>query len=236
MIQPGTVSTDEALLDNPVYAALSRTHARFAQVRGRARRYPVDVAPFVALPSQPSAQDWQDAAALFAPGTYAAVLYDGAEVPGGWQVIRAFDAVQMVGERVTGRVCPEAISLGPTDVPEMLGLVADTEPGPFLERTVELGDYRGIRRDGMLVAMAGERLRFDGWTEISSVCTMETYRRQGLASRLVGSLIAGMMCRGDRPFLHVLRTNVSAIRLYQQLGFRERRSATITVITPDSVL
>jgi len=229
------LSTDEPLLDNPVYAALLGTHARFAQVRGRARRYPADVAPFVALPSQPSAQDWPDAAGLFVPGTYTAALHDGPEIPQGWTAIRAFDAVQMIGDRVTGLDCPEAISLGATDVPEMLELVAHTEPGPFLKRTIELGDYLGIRRDGALVAMAGERLRFDGWTEISSVCTMPVHRSHGLGSRLVGALIADILRRGDRPFLHVLRTNTSAISLYQQLGFCARRSATITVITPDSV-
>jgi hypothetical protein len=142
------LSTDEALLDNPVYAALSGAHARFAQVRGRARRYPVDVAPFVALPSQPSAQDWQDAAGLFVPGTYAAVLHDGAEIPQGWKVIRAFDAVQMIGERVTGLDCAEAISLGATDVPEMLELVAHTEPGPFLNLDPPIGWVVGwISRD-----------------------------------------------------------------------------------------
>ena len=229
------LSTDEALLVNPVFAALSGPHAPFAQVRGRARRYPAHVAPFVALPAQPSAQDWQDAAGLFIPGTYAAVLHDGAELPQGWKAIRAFDAVQMIGERVTGVDCREAISLGAADVPEMLELVAQTEPGPFLKRTVELGDYLGIRRHGTLVAMAGERLRFGGWTEISSVCTMPTHRNHGLGSRLVGALIAGMTRRADRPFLHVLSTNSSAIRLYQQLGFRARRSATISVITPESV-
>ena len=226
--------SDEALLDNPVYAALSGVHARFAEVSGRARRYPVDVAPFVALPSQPSAQDWQDAAGLFVPGTYAAVLHDGAQIPPGWKVIRAFDAVQMVGERVTGIDCPEAISLGAADVPEMLELVARTEPGPFLNRTIELGEYLGIRRDGTLVAIAGERLRFHGWTEISSVCTIPTHRGRGLASGLVGALIAGIQRRAEQPFLHVLSSNNSAISLYEQLGFRPRRTATITVTTPAS--
>ena len=227
------LSTDEALLDNPVYAALSGAHARFAQVRGRASRYPVDVAPFFALPSQPSAGDWQDAAGLVIPGTYAAVLHSGAEGPPGWKTIRAFDVVQMIGERVTGVDCPQAISLGAVDVPEMLELVAETEPGPFLNRTIELGDYLGLRCDGALVAMAGERLRFDGWTEISGVCTMPTHRGHGLASRLVGALIAGIELRSQRSFLHVLSANTSAIRLYEELGFRARRSATITVMTPE---
>jgi ribosomal protein S18 acetylase RimI-like enzyme len=223
--------SDEALLDNPVYAALCGPHARFAQVRGRARRYPVDVAPFLALPSSPSAQDWRDAAGLVAPGGYAAVRYSGAEPPDAWQALEAFDLVQMVGERVTGVDCPEAIKLGAADVPEMLELVAQTEPGPFLTRTIELGDYLGIRRDGTLLAMAGERLRLDGWTEISAVCTKPDHRGRGLASRLVGALIAGIQLRSERAFLHVLSTNTGAIRLYEELGFRVRQTTTLTVVT-----
>jgi len=204
-------------------------------VCGRARRYPVDVAPFFALPSQPSAEDWQDAASLVAPGTYAAVLRSDPEVPSGWKTIRTFGVVQMIGERVTGVDCPDAVSLGAADVPEMLELVAATEPGPFLDRTIELGDYLGIRCDGALVAMAGERLRFDGWTEISGVCTLPTHRGRGLASRLVGGVVAGIQRRSQRAFLHVRSTNANAIRLYEELGFRARRSATITVMTPEPV-
>ena len=102
----GMSPADEAQLDNPAYAALCGAHARFAQVRGRARRYPVDVAPFLALPSPPSAQDWRDAAGLVAPGTYAAVRYSDAELPDAWQAVEAFDLVQMIGERVIGADCP----------------------------------------------------------------------------------------------------------------------------------
>ena len=83
--------------------------------------------------------------------------------------------------------------------------------------------------------MAGERLRFDGWTEISGVCTMPTHRGRGLASRLIRALIGGIELRSHRPFLHVLSTNTSAIRIYEELGFRIRRSATITVMTPEPV-
>lgn len=219
------------MLDNPVYAALCGTHARFAQVRGRARRYPADVAPFLALPSPPSAEDWQDAADLVAPGSYAAVRHSGAELPDGWQAVETFDLVQMIGERAIGNDCSEAIRLSAADVPEMLELVAQTQPGPFLPRTIELGDYLGIRCDGALVAMAGERFHLDGWAEISAVCTKPAHRSRGLASRLVGALIAGIQRRSQRPFLHVLSTNTGAIRLYQDLGFRERQTATLTVVT-----
>ncbi len=224
--------SDEAMLDNPVYSALSGAHSQFAQVRGRARRYPVDVAPFLALPSSPSAQDWRDAAALVGPGAFAAVRLDpGDELPDAWQVVDTFDLVQMIGERVTGVDCPEAIPLGAADVPEILELVAETEPGPFLTRTIELGDYLGIRCDGVLVAMAGERLRLDGWTEISAVCTKPDHRGRGLASQLVRALIASIQLRSQRVFLHVLSTNTGAIRLYEELGFRIRQTSTLTVVT-----
>ena len=137
----------------------------------------------------------------------------------------------MIEEQVTGADCAEAIPLGAADVPEMLELVAQTEPGPFLPRTIELGDYLGIRRDGALVAMAGERFRLDGWTEISAVCTKPDHRGQGLASRLVGALIAGIKRRSERAFLHVIATNTGAIGLYEELGFRVRQTATLTVLT-----
>jgi len=222
---------DDALLDNPAYASLCGAHARLAQVRGRARRYPDDVAPFLALPSPPSAQDWEDAAGLVAPGTYVAGRYGDVEPSAGWRAVQAFDLVQMIEERVTGVDCAEAIPLGAADVPEMLELVAQTEPGPFLARTIELGDYLGIRRDGALVAMAGERFRPDGWTEISAVCTRPDHRGQGLASQLMGALIAGIQRRSERAFLHVMSTNTGAIRLYEELGFRVRQKATLTVVT-----
>jgi ribosomal protein S18 acetylase RimI-like enzyme len=223
----------EAVLENPAYAALCGPHARFAQVRGRVRRYEDDVAPFLALPSSPSARDWRDAAALLAPDTPVATRVDGAELPDGWRLLQTFELVQMVGERLTGADCSEATLLGPADVPEMLELVAQTEPGPFLSRTIELGDYLGIRRDGALAAMAGERFRPDGWTEISAVCTAPTCRGQGLASCLVGALIANIERRSEGVFLHVLATNATAIRLYEQLGFRVSRTATIAVVAHD---
>jgi ribosomal protein S18 acetylase RimI-like enzyme len=226
---------DEARLDNPVYAALTGAHARFARVCGHALRYPVDVAPFFALPSEPSREDWWSATEVVAPGTYAGIVHTGAEVPEAWKMLQEFEVVQMIGEDLRGVGAPEAISLRAHDVPEMLELVRRTDPGPFLDRTIELGDYVGIRRDGELLAMAGERLHFDGWTEISAVCTAPTHRGEGMASALVGTLIAGIQRRGERAFLHVLTNNTNAIRLYEELGFRVRRPLTISVLTPEPI-
>jgi ribosomal protein S18 acetylase RimI-like enzyme len=228
-------ATDEARLDNPIYAALSSVHAAFAQIAGRALRYPADVAPFLGLPAEPSPEDWRRAIEVVPPGTYAAIMHAGDDVPEAWTTLQKFEAVQMIGEQAVGVDAPEAIRLCADDVPEMLELVRQTDPGPFLDRTIELGDYIGMRRDGRLVAMAGERLHLDGWTEISAVCTAPSDRGQGMASRLLGALIAGIQHRSERPFLHVLTTNTEAIRLYEGLGFRVRRPLTISVLTPEPV-
>src|SRR5690606_24807739 len=134
-----------------------------------------------------------------------------------------------------GRPDDEAVELGRGDVPEMLDLVARAKPGPFLPRTYELGRYVGVRRDGRLVAMAGERLRPPGWTEISAVATDERYRGQGLASRLVLDVVHHVHERGDRALLHAAAGNTGAIRLYEGLGFRVRRPMAFgSVRTPVS--
>ncbi|MFD8820089.1 GNAT family N-acetyltransferase, partial [Streptomyces sp. NPDC059627] len=128
---------------------------------------------------------------------------------------------------------PEAVRLGPDDVPDILDLVARTEPGPVRTRTVEMGAYLGIRHHGRLIAMAGERLRLPGWTEISAVCTDPEHQGRGLATRLVRAVAAGIRERGDTPFLHAAPGNANAIRLYESIGFTERlRTRTLLVRSP----
>lgn len=222
-------------LDNPAFASLCGPHAHLAQASGRVRRYQPDVAPFLALPSPPSAQDWEDAAALVEPGSFVAGRYGETDLPEGWRAVQSFELVQMVEERIVGAECPEAVVLGAGDAPEMLDLVARTEPGPFLARTVELGTYLGIRREGALIAMAGERFHLAGWTEISAVCTDSGHRGEGLATRLMGALAKGIHRRSERVFLHVLATNTSAISLYETLGFRVRQHATLTVVQREAL-
>jgi predicted GNAT family acetyltransferase len=87
-----------------------------------------------------------------------------------------------------------------------------------------MGAYLGIRHEGALVAMAGQRLSPPGWTEVSAVCTDPAYRGRGLAARLVRAVAADVEARGRTPFLHATAANVDAIRLYERLGFTTRRS------------
>jgi ribosomal protein S18 acetylase RimI-like enzyme len=213
-------------LDNPAYSSLTGPHAHFAERRGNALRYPVDVSPFVALPEVPDAQDWADIAALAGPGAIIPLAGVAIPPPAGWDIVMHGAGVQLVDEGIAAAPDDEAIRLTPADVPQMLALVDRTKPGPFLPRTIELGTYLGIRRNGELIAMAGERLHPPGWTEISAVCTDADYRGQGLATRLVHAVAHGIRTRGETPFLHAAAENTNAIRLYESLGFRLRRTAT----------
>ncbi|MEU3737315.1 GNAT family N-acetyltransferase [Streptomyces sp. NPDC032198] len=211
-------------MDNPAYAALNGPHARFAERRGRVVRYPLDVSPWLGLPDAPEADDWADLAALAGPGADVPLAGVRVGLPEGWEVTFDIAGVQLVDDGVAAAPDAEAVRLGAADVPEMLDLVRRTQPGPFLPRTVELGTYLGIRRGGALVAMAGERLRPPGWTEISAVCTDPAVRGEGLATRLVLAVADGIRARGETPFLHTAARNVGAIRLYESLGFRLRRT------------
>ncbi|NKQ26213.1 GNAT family N-acetyltransferase [Streptomyces galbus] len=210
------------VLDNPALASLTGPHAHFAERRGRVLRYPVDVSPWLALPDEPDADDWADLAALAGPGADIPLPGFRGAVPEGWEITFRTEGVQLVDDGLAAAPDPEAVRLGPADVPEMRDLVARTRPGPFELRTIELGTYLGIRREGRLVAMAGERLHPPGYTEISAVCTDPAARGQGLASRLVLAVAHGIRERGETPFLHTGAGNTDAIRLYESLGFRLR--------------
>ncbi|MFE1439023.1 GNAT family N-acetyltransferase [Streptomyces sp. NPDC058739] len=221
------------VLDNPALASLSGPHARFAERRGRVLRYPLDVSPWLALPDAPDAQDWADLAALAGPGAEVPLPAFRGRVPAGWEITFEMEGVQLVDDGLAAAPDPEAVVLGPADVPEMLGLVERTRPGPFLPRTIDMGTYLGIRRDGVLVAMAGERLHPPGWTEISAVCTDPAARGEGLAGRLILAVAHGIRERGETPFLHASAGNTDAVRLYEALGFRLRtRTLFLAAMAP----
>jgi ribosomal protein S18 acetylase RimI-like enzyme len=211
----------EHVLDNPVWHALTGPHARFADRYGRAAAYHPEVSPFAAPADLDDPAAWRDLARLAGPGAGLAVG-GSAPPPAGWEITFEIGGLQFTGDDVRGEPCPEAVRLGPSDVPEMLDMVARVDPGPFRKRAVDLGGYLGIRRGGALVAMAGERQRPPGWTEISTVCTDPAYRGTGLASRLIRAVVAGITDRGDRPFLHVADVNAPAVRIYRALGFTLR--------------
>ncbi|MFI8185479.1 GNAT family N-acetyltransferase [Actinacidiphila glaucinigra] len=216
-------------LDNPVWGALTGPHARFAEARGRAARYRSDVSLFAGLadPADPAA--WDDLAQLLGPGGTALVT-GSPVIPEGWEVVEGGEGVQMVDTALRAEHAPEAVRLGAADVDDVMDLISRTRPGPFLPRTLELGTYLGIRENGRLIAMAGERIQPPGWTEISAVCTDPDHRGRGLATRLMSAVAAGIKERGDTPVLHAAASNTNAVRLYESIGFSHRRRTLFLLV------
>ena len=219
-------------LDRPVWQALSTTHAHLALITPRARRYPADFAPFAATPDD-TAESQAAILVLLSPGTGAAFFtIQAPPTPAGLEQVMAATGHQMLATAIAPPAEGlEILSLGPEDVADMQVLVDLTRPGPFAPRTHELGQYLGIRNNnGALVAMAGERFRLTGYTEISAVCTHPDHRGQSHASRLVAALAQIILARNEIPFLHVFSNNAPAIALYQSMGFTTRRTMHVTVL------
>ena len=224
-------------LDNAVWHALATEHASWAEVRGTARRYPSDVCVFHGVEVLDE-RGWADLAELVGPSAGLALFRVSVpEAPEGWTVHHRGHGNQLT---VTAAALEPSVTtidepilrrLTMSDVGEALALVELTRPGPFAERTLEMGRYWGhVDADDRLLAMAGERLHLDGFTEISAVCTHPDARGRGLAAALTRRVALGILERGETPFLHVAADNDAALRVYERLGFRRRRTVEFAFV------
>jgi predicted GNAT family acetyltransferase len=214
----------QATLERVIWTALTTRQVHLGEGDALARRYLVDVAPFAALADETPAA-YRALHALLQPDETVALLSQ--------KELRPIDALQATRIGLLHRMiathtpeaggdsaaAPDVIRLGVADTDEMLDLVQKTRPGPFGKRTPEMGNYIGMRDGGRLIAMAGERMRIDGYVEISAVCVDENWRGKGLAGRLIQVLRGEIERREETPFLHVFGENHAAIALYERLGF-----------------
>lgn len=219
------------VLDRPIWNALTTRQAHLALGDERAVRFPPDIGVFAAA-ADPSPINLAALAALSAPETPIAMQEsEGWPLPTG-MAGKPLPVDQMVAAApVIGDPAFAHVRLTEADAAEMLALASLTRPGPFFARTHCLGDFFGVRVDGRLVAMAGERMKVEGFTEVSAVCTHPDYRGKGYAAGLMQVVMAGVAARGETTFLHVLSANTGAIGLYQTLGFRFRRQLPLTPLT-----
>lgn len=222
-------------LDNVIWQALTTRQADFAESFESARRFPREVSPLCAF-EKANDDGYLSLATLVNPGASVGVFLNEAYEPrAGWDYIVGAPLLQMVCEN--SKFSPDAPNtnlhvdeLGTPDSPEMLELTALTKPGPFGTRTHELGLYVGIRDRGRLVAMAGERLKVPGYTEVSAVCTHPDHLGKGYAGILMTEAMKRIRERGETPFLHVRSDNARAIGLYERLGFTKRWEGYFAVL------
>jgi GNAT superfamily N-acetyltransferase len=223
-------------LDNPIWNSLRTEHSSFAISNGLARRYPPAIGPLSGVPGQ-SIANYEALRALASPGGVVVLFCTEAPAPPpGWTLIRGGVLTQMICLQPVNHVRDpltrgeELRPLTTKDVPAMVALAELTEPGPFRERTIELGVFYGIFEKDRLLAMAGERTHLPGFVEVSAVCTHPDARGRGYARKLIATVMDEIHQRAKTPFLHSFADNYSAIRVYESLGFAQRRTFELAVL------
>ena len=225
------VSDTSHPLDRPIWSALTTRQRALAEGDGLVRRYPVAITPFADMMDM-SAKGFAALGALMSDREIAVLFTpEAVDAPAMFRILLAKTGEQMIGTpSESSSPDAEIETLGPADVPAMMALTELTRPGPFNARTHELGTFLGIRVDGELVAMAGERLRPGNYTEMTAICVHPCHRGRGYAQALMAAISRQIVARGEIPFLHVLSDNDSAIALYRRQGMEIRRRLHVTVL------
>jgi ribosomal protein S18 acetylase RimI-like enzyme len=218
-------------LDRPIWSALTTRQQALAEGGTLARRYPPAITPFADM-ADISAEGFAALGALMS-GSEVAVLFtpDPVTPPADFKILLAETGEQMIGMPAETSIRDtEIVRLGADDVPAMMALTDLTKPGPFGARTHELGTFLGIKIEGQLVAMAGERMKPANYTEITAVCVHPSHRGRGYGQILLAEVSRQISARGEIPFLHVFSNNDSAIALYRRQGMEIRRRLHVTVL------
>jgi ribosomal protein S18 acetylase RimI-like enzyme len=213
---------------NPVWHALHSRHRDFAVVAGEACRYPADVAPFATVGTS-SASAMRELASLLIAGES---LWIFAEEYLPVPELNRFDTLKCLQMVLPDEVNPpkremDLVPLSAEDAPAMVALTDVAFPGFFRSRTCAMGSYFGVRAEGKLIAMGGERLKLDGYPEISGVCTHPDHRGKGYAASLIWEVVRKHRRDGDVSWLHVASANRKAIELYHRMGFVTSREVTL---------
>jgi hypothetical protein len=219
-------------LDRPIWSALATRQADLAEGGARALRFAPDYGLFAAAADRSSASAAALAALVPTDGQVALVeAKTPAAVPG-----TAIESTAVIWQMVASAIAPATdpdfaiVDLTDADAPQMLALATETRPGPFFARTHRLGDFVGVKQGGRLLAMAGERMKPEGFTEVSGVCTQPACRGRGYAGALMRVVANRILARGETAFLHSYADNTGAIGLYRALGFSLRQEMTMQVL------
>ncbi|MGN7721185.1 GNAT family N-acetyltransferase [Chitinophaga sp. 22620] len=212
-----------AELDNPAWNALTSEHQEFAVGGGLAKRYRPDIVSFTAF-AEPVAEAAASLDPFMAAGEQFFIIGDLPPLPAGWEVKNDLVCLQMVYNATA--TIPVSSGIQPLEekhAQEMYDLVQLVQPGYYLLNTHRMGHYYGIRQEGQLVAIAGERMRTGRFTELSAICTHPGFTGRKYAQQLIAHLVNSNLAAGKIPFLHVSEKNERAIGLYEHMGFTTRR-------------
>lgn len=217
------------VLDNPAWNAMSSFNSHLALGNERVKFFPEAVGPFAGLKNYDE-RSFLELYELIAPQQIIAIpVCNRISIPKCWKVKDIYDVPQLIFNQnaLPSISFPGIVPLSRKNVPQMIALTQLTQPGPFLQRTIEFGNYTGIFNSGKLVAMAGQRMHANQYVEISAVCTHPDHTGKGYGKSLMNHLVCKIVKEGNIPFLHVKAGNEHAINLYKHLGFTVRSAMYI---------
>lgn len=223
-----------AKLDAPAWNALTSVQQNFATGTAHVKRYRQGILPFAAC--EPGHEKEIDAiTTMLQPGEIFYLIGELPPLPAYLAVLKELPCVQMVLQKPVPAIENNAtvLPLTAADKDDMFTLINKVQPGYYAPETYQLGNYFGIRQEGKLVAIAGERMRLNGLTEISAICTDPNYVGRKYAQQLIAALCQHNLQQGITPFLHVIETNERAIRLYEYMGFVIRRTISFWQMQKD---
>ncbi|MDO3626745.1 GNAT family N-acetyltransferase [Mucilaginibacter sp. BT774] len=222
----------EHVLDNPAWNALISGNENLYYGNDHIRYFARDVSPFVAFKENTN-ENFEELYHMVPQGRVLLFVTPvEIEIPGPWKVLNCIKGNQMICKPGVdaGEQAVVLTTLTQEHVPQMLSLTKLTNPGPFAERTIDFGHYRGIFQDGELAAMAGQRLHAFNYAEVSAVCTHPDHTGKGYARQLLVYQINRIRAANEIPYLHVRSDNDRAIKVYESLGFVTRCNVWFSVI------
>ena len=223
------------VLDNMIWNAITSGNKNIAVVDGDIGYYRPDIAPFAGM-KEFTEENLQKLHAFIPVNRKVAIssLNKMEHNTSKWKLLQPMDVTQMIYEYEVNffktRSSELIVPLTDEHIPQMLELTELTKPGPFLQRTIEFGNYFGIFINGRLAAMTGQRMHPLPYMEVSAVCTHPDFRGKGYAKALMLHVMKIILDNSFIPFLHVLTSNTTAIKLYESIGYRIRRELFVDMV------
>lgn len=219
-------NSEENKLDNPVWNSLSEYHSEFAIDYGDTKFYNPDYCPFGGFIEVESTQNAVDQYSSLTENFF--VVGEKPEIPSSLKIAKELVCLQMIiHEKIELPIDLEIVKLTENNNEDLLNLVNLVQPGYFKNKTSLLGDYFGIFIDNQLVAITGERMQMDAFTEVSAIITHPDHTGKGYAKQLITHVVNKIFDQNKIPFLHVVDSNIGAIKLYEKLGFVTRRKISL---------
>lgn len=215
-------NTEENKLDNPVWNSLSESHAKFAFDYNGTKFYNPDYCPFGGFFELESTLKSAEKYASLCENFF--IVGEKPKIADTLKLVKELVCLQMIiHQKIQITFDNEIIKLNEEHSAELFDLVNLVQPGYFKTKTSLLGNYYGIFNDGKLAAIAGERMKMNNFTEVSAIITHPDHTGKGYAKQLTSHVVNNIFDEGKIPFLHVVESNIGAVKLYEKLGFVTRR-------------